>query len=490
MKSISEYLEEDYIKWADHPYISAKRWVIPPGNQSCPCPRERGGFEARTYREVIDDIRHLSKALLARGFAHKNIMLCSENSPEWILLYFAIMGYVGTCVPVDKEWTAYDLQNTLSAIPISAVFVSRSRMQRFESLRESRPDIAWFCIEDTLPDLIAEGLSLSRPLTGRTDLTKTAMILFTSGTTNVPKAIPLTQENLFANWDTLYLRTPMTQADISYVFLPFHHVYTGVANILYTIVSGMQLFLCSDLKDMIPELLTVRPTVVCTVPLFLYRMYEAVDEELLSALRHIRFLYCGGSFTEPAVKEYFIRQGVCLLEAYGTTETSSVIALAVPGDPDLTANGVVLENLSIKILDPDENGVGEIVVSGKSVSRGYINRNDRYSEFDRDGYHTGDLGYLSADQHLYLKGRKKRMILTANGKNVYVDELEDMLLENTEIKAAVVFEENHHPAASLTSGLSEDELRDYLAEINARLPRYKQIRRLYCKPDTPGGRIK
>ena len=91
MKTISDYLEEDYIKWADRPYISAKRWVL--CSKDRPLTVEKDAFESRTFREVIDDIRYLSKALLNRGFEHKNIMLCSENSPEWILLYFAIMGY-------------------------------------------------------------------------------------------------------------------------------------------------------------------------------------------------------------------------------------------------------------------------------------------------------------------------------------------------------------------------------------------------------------
>ena len=476
MKSISEYLEDDYRKWADRPYISTK---------------ESGVWRSFTFQETIDDIRALSISLSARGLTGKNIMLCGENSREWILLYFAVMGYVGTCVPVDKEWTAYDFQNTLSAIPVAAIFVSRSRIKRFEPLMERYPDTLLFCIENTLPELIEEGRSLSLSLPGRTDTGQTALILFTSGTTNTPKAIPLTQANLFANWDTLYRRTPMTDRDISYVFLPFHHVYTGVANILYTVISGMQLFLCSDLNCLIPELMEVRPTVVCMVPLFLYKMYEAMTDELLQVLKNIRFLYCGGSFTDPAVKKYFISQGVRLLEAYGTTETSSVIALAYPDDPDLAANGVVLENLTVQILDPDENGVGEIVVSGKSVSAGYLNRNDRYSDFDESGaYHTGDLGILSPDGHLYLKGRKKRMILTANGKNVYVEELEEMLLKNPKIKTAAVFEENHHPAASIVGSLSEEEALSCLAEINRKLPRFKQIRNLYLKPDTPGGRIK
>lgn len=476
MKTIYEYLEEDLKKWADRPYIHTKI---------------DEAFHAHTFQETVQDIQHLSKALIKRQFQHKNLMICAENSYEWIVLYLAIMGYVGTCVPVDKEWTSYDYAHTLSAIEVSAVFYSRSKKERLFDLMPEHPEITWYCIEDDLPLLIQEGRLLSLSLTGESDLTRTVTILFTSGTTNLPKAIPLSQENLFANWDTLYQRTPMTENDISYVFLPFHHVYTSVANILYTIISGMQLYLSSDLTQVIPELIEVRPTVVCTVPLFLYRMYEARDEKLLEALRHIRFLYCGGSFTEPKIKEYFIQQGVCLLEAYGTTETSSVIALAVPGDPDLASNGVVFENLEVSILDPDEQGVGEILVKGKSVSKGYLNHTDHYSDFDQNGaYHTGDLGFLDGTGHLYLKGRKKRMILTANGKNVYVEELESLLLQHPQIKAAAVWEEQHHPAALVVTNLTEAEAQTILDQVNQKLPHYKQIRNLYRKPDILGGRIK
>lgn len=476
MKTISEYLEEDYEKWAAHPWIRT---------------RQKDGWQDCTFREAVDEIRSISRALLEKGLNHKNIMLCSGNSREWILLYLGIMGYVGTCVPVDPTWTEYDLRHTLSVISVSAVFYSREQKDCMEALKNRYPDIVWFCMEDALPVLLREGGASSVPLTGRRDVEQTAMILFTSGTTDLPKAIPLTQRNLFANWDTLYRRTPMTERDISYVFLPFHHVYTGVANVLYTIISGMQLCLCSDLKRLIPELVEVRPTVVCTVPLFLYRMYDAMTEELLEALRHIRFLYCGGSFTDPAVRQYFIGQGVCLLEAYGTTETSSVIALAVPGDPDSASNGVVFENLEVRILDPDDEGIGEIVVKGESVSAGYLDQNGCYSGFDEEGaYHTGDLGFLSDTGHLYLKGRKKRMILTANGKNVYVDELEELIRKNPQIRAVKVYEQDHHPAASVISDLPEAEVQAYIEQVNRCLPRYKQIRKVYIKQDIPGGRIK
>lgn len=247
MKSISEYLEEDRIKWSTRPYLTVKD----------------GTWQTRTFRQVIDQIQDLSRGLLLHGFQNKNIMIFSENSYEWILLYLGIMGYVGTCVPVDKEWTPYDLNHTLSVLDTAAVFYSRSRSACIDSLREHYPDTAWFCIEDSLESLAETGHRSGPALTGRTDLTETALVLFTSGTTNLPKAIPLTQENLFANWETLYRRTPMTAADRSFVFLPLHHVYTCVANVLYTIISGMELWLNSGFLFLIPELIEARPTDDC-----------------------------------------------------------------------------------------------------------------------------------------------------------------------------------------------------------------------------------
>ena len=474
MKVICEYLAEDKEKWGNMPYISEKK---------------DGVWVSRSFAETIDGAAALAARLISMGLGGKNIMLFAENSYEWAVISLGVMGYTGTFVPIDKTWTAFDIENTLSVIDVGAIFYDKKREAVIDELREKYRQICFICIEDDFGQLIEDGTASPVP-EGKYDAEAAAMILFTSGTTNNPKAIPLSQSNLFANWDTLFRRTPMTEADRTYIFLPLNHVYAGVANFLYTIVSGMQVFLCSDHSKLVEEMLEVRPTVVCTVPLILGRIYAVMNDKIMDMLRGIRFLYCGGSFTEPALKKYFLDSGVTLLEAYGTTETSSVIALALTDDDKPEATGVVMENLDVKIINPDENGIGEIIVGGGSVSSGYISRNDDYSDFDGDGYyHTGDLGYLDETRHLYVKGRKKRVIITANGKNVYVDELESLLTENDDIKSAAVFEEDGHIAARVFSVLPECAVREYVDRVNEKLPKFKQIRRLYVKADTLGGRI-
>ncbi len=476
MKSISEYLEEDYQKWGNNPYISFYK---------------NGAYVSKSFKTTIDDVHNMAKELLQKRYQGKNIMIYSENSYEWMVLYLSIMGYVGVCIPVDKEWTEYDISHALAAINVTVIFYAKAKEERISKLQEKYPEVVYLCIEEVFLQMTEHGAKISGTLAGQLDMKQTVMILFTSGTTNIPKAIPLTQSNLFHNWDTLFQRTPMTEKDISYLFLPMNHVYSGVANFLYSIISGMQIYLCHDLSNLIEEMMVVRPTVVCMVPLILKRIYAVITEDILDMLRGIRFLYCGGSFTEIELKRYFLEKDVQLLEAYGTTETSSVIALDVLGDHNIESNGVILENLDVKIWNPDKDGIGEVIVKGGSVSKGYISRNDHYSEFDKNGYyHTGDLGRIDESGHLYLKGRKKRMMVTANGKNVYMDEIENLLLENPKIKKVKAYEEHYHVAVEIIGNLTLEEAQSYVSEMNKKLPSFKEIRTIHVKKDVLGGRIK
>lgn len=483
MKCIGAYLEEDGIKWREKPYLHVKK---------------NGIFQMYTFGQVTEDIKNLAKALILRGWKDQMMAIYGGNSYEWMVLNLAIMGYVGTCVPIDKEWTQYDLTHVMKTLPIKAVFSDANRKENVEGAAAAASDQVQIFTMEEIAALIRQGEESEIALQPIEDPETIAEIMFTSGTTDIPKRIPLTQHNLLNNWETLYARTPMTEADRSYLFLPLNHVYAGIANFLYTIISGMEIYLCSDITLFAQEMMEVKPTIMCMVPLLLYRMYEQHqvlaakgDNRIMDCLRQIRFLYCGGSFTNPEVKEFFIKEGVNLLEAYGTSETASVIAIEKPGDPDRTSNGVIFENLSVKVLDPDEEGVGEILVAGGSRTAGYLNAEDNDQYFDTEGYyHTGDLGRVDAQGHLYLKGRKRRMIITANGKNVYVDEMEKLLMEYEEVNKAKVYEEEHDITTQIYTNAGEERIREIVALVNEKLPKYKKIRRIHCKEDVVGSRLK
>ncbi|MDE7270608.1 MAG: long-chain fatty acid--CoA ligase, partial [Acetatifactor sp.] len=288
MKSVYEYLQEDKVKWRDLPYISVKT---------------DGQFAARTFGEVIADVEALARGLILEG-VRGNVMLYSPNSYYWAVADLAVLGYVGTIVPINSEWTAFDIERTLSVIEVGAILYSVDKQKEIEELQVKRPEMHFVCIESEFPRLIQKGQQSTLELVGNTDLTIPIMILFTSGTTNRPKAIPLTTRNLLHNWDALCSRTPMSVEDVSYIFLPFSHVYAGVANFLYTLISGMQIFLCSDKTKIAEEMIEVRPTIVCTVPLILMRIRAAMTDELMDCLRKVRFLYFGVSFTDPETKRY------------------------------------------------------------------------------------------------------------------------------------------------------------------------------------------
>ncbi len=477
MKSISEYIDDLQSKWGEEPYIYTK---------------ECGNFTAKTYTKTVSDVKNLAKAMFKELGENYGCMIYAENSYEWLIIDLAAMGYGGVSIPADKEWTLHDLENAMNFIRTDAFFYSKSRSEVAEKLAQKFTKTKFYCIEESFAQLISVGESLPNDaLVPRIDMNFNVKIIFTSGTTAIPKAIPLSQANMFNNWNTLFERTPMINVDKSCVFLPLNHVYSGVANFLYSIISGMKLYISSDITEHVRDIVTVRPSVVCTVPLLLKRMYQNMTPELLSVLREIKYLYCGGSFTEPEIKRWFRENGVNLLEAYGTTETSSVIALDKPGESCIESNGTIFENLDVKIIEPDAEGYGEVIVRGGSRTCGYLNYPHNELYFDAEGYfHTGDLGKIDNERRLFLRGRKKRMLETSDGKNVYADEIEELLISSPIINKARVYLEDYKIAALVYSTSDRSVVEAAVAEINEKLPKFKKIKQLHINDDKLGSRIK
>lgn len=476
MKTIHEYLDDCLEKWGDEPYIYTKT---------------DSGFTGRSFNEIISSARALAAAIYS-GDKNRRIYIYAENSAEWMICDLAAMGYVGICVPLDKEWTAFDLENAIAQNDKGIFFYSEGKSETADIIRKSRPDMVFYSIEKDMPGLIEKGGKLTVP-PPQSDLDSTAKIIFTSGTTARPKAIPLTQRNMFSNAEALFRRTPMDHSDRDYLFLPLSHVYAAVTNFIYTLISGMKIYLCRDLREINSDIINLRPSILCTVPIMLSAMHRLMTEELLDTLRQLRFFYIGGSVSDPKMKKWFIDRGVNLLEAYGTTETS-VIAVSKIVSGKAENIPTLLDGPQVRITDSDENGIGEIVVGGISVMSGYLEAADNSRYFDPNGYfRTGDLGKIDSDGHLYLFGRKKRMLDTSDGNNVYADEIEDMLKESPMINTAKVYMEDGKIAAAVFADLTSytcEDIQYYVNGVNLRLPKFKRIITLHITDDKPGGRLK
>ena len=230
---------------------------------------------------------------------------------------------------------------------------------------------------------------------------------------------------------------------------------------------------------MFDEIQEVRPTVFCAVPLIYERLYSVCIQNKLDpklALGgNIKYLFCGGAYFDPKIREFFKTNGLNLYEAYGLTETSSLITVEYSNKDDFHSVGTIFENIDLKIENPDEKGIGEIIVKGDNISNGYFENEELTNKaYDKDGYfHTGDLGYVENNK-LFVIGRKKRIILLSNGENIFPDDIEKLFNDYKIINKVKVYEKNKNIFASIFVNEKTD-ISNIIEEVNSKLPKYAKI---------------
>lgn len=441
-----------------------------------------------TYSEFVHDVYRFAGFLQHHHFIGKKIGIYSENCYRYMVSDAAIMGFVGTSVTFSRDWTAFELIRSIRQIGLDALIYSEHRQDVIDRLKEELPDICCLSMDETA-ELTDYPLPNAVP-----DTDVCAKIVFSSGTTGEPKAVMLSQDNMFENYDNLLKRAPMNHSDSCYLFLPLHHTYGAICTFLYSLISGMSLYLCHDTKRMMEEIRRVRPTVFCAVPLILERIYDYSMQnnirprEILGG--HIRYLFCGGAYLKPEIRKYFKNHDINLYEAYGLSETSSLISAEYPNRDDYESMGTVFESVRLKIDSPDADGVGEITVKGRNIFLGYCHNQEATDRaFDKDGYfHTGDLGRVKNNK-LYYAGRIKRVIVLSNGENIYPDDIEARFSKYKGISRVSVFAREKKIVANIfiseecdTSGIVE--------EVNSTLPKYSRIHDYSVIKDIPGVRLK
>ena len=456
---VAEILFENHERWKEHEYIFEK---------------ENGVFRSHTYGEFYEDVLNTASYLKEQGLVGKRIAIFGANSYAFMVADVAVMAFIGCSVMFAEQWTSKELLHIMQTVDVDAILYAPSKEEIFADFNTLNRDIRFISFTELFKNKKRSELT---PYPVNDEVC--SRIVFSSGTTGVPKAVMLSQKNMFVNLENLLKRALMTEKDSAYLFLPLSNTYGGLCNFLYSLYTGMQIYLCSDKKRIVEELLEVKPTILSTVPIFLEKIYLAKQQKGLSPSALLggrtRIVFCGGTILEKHLREMMAEEGINLLNAYGLSETASIISIEYPNEQEDGSAGTVFENQQVRIDQPDENGVGEILVKGENIFIGYYGREDFYkSFFTEDGYfRTGDLGYLVGNK-LFFNGRKKRVIIGKNARNIYPEELEAIILETVKAEACKVFERSDKLCATIFMS-EEAEAETLLNCINEKLPKYCRL---------------
>ena len=501
----------------------------------------------KTYEQTGKDIKYLSTALLDMGLEKKRIALIGNNSYSWCISYLAITCGNMIVVPMDKALPDNEIENLIRRSESEVVICDKKYIDNLERIKTENTNnlktiICTEEIEDNriikIEDLLKKGKELiengdTKYENTEIDENEMSIMLFTSGTTNEPKAVMLSQANICADLTDIASWVKIYDTDTLLSFLPIHHTFECTITFLYGFYSGATVAFCDGLKYIQKNLAEYKVSVFVAVPLVLETMYKkiqkAVEEQgktkLINKMTKISnvLLKCkidirkivfkqildnfGGNLrvvlygAAPMNKETIIgfnNLGISLIQGYGLTETSPVISAETDKEKRPGSVGLALPSLQVKIEDKNENGEGEITVKGPVVMLGYYKNDEETNKVLKDGwFRTGDYGYIDDDGFIYITGRKKDIIVLRNGKNVYPQEIEflinkipyvaeslvysrDKSKTDTMLCAKIVYDKEH--IKEFLGEKTEKEYKEIIWEeikkINQTLPVFKHIKNI------------
>ncbi|CDM68196.1 AMP-forming long-chain acyl-CoA synthetase [Clostridium bornimense] len=501
------------------------------------------GKISHSYKELKNDVFRLGTMLLEIGLKDKHIAIIGENNYNWIISYLAVINGVGVAVPLDKELSEEQLCRLMEKSDVSVLIFSKTFLSSIEYIKEKVPDLqCCICIDensygyDDVKSLIDKGKEMldkgnTLYLKSNVNIDSLNVIMFTSGTTGTNKGVMISQRNILSN--VMDMAEIFQGYDNLLAVLPFHHAYENICGILTTIKLGITTFINDSLKYLSKNINEFKPEAMILVPLFLETMYRSVEVELKrkklegtfkkylkvsNALLKINIdlrrkifkklidnfggnlktIISGGALLREDLIKKFKDIGINVINGFGITECTPVVSINF--SENLNSIGKPLSSVDISILNPDENGVGEILVHGDHVMLGYYKDDKSTKEsFVNDWFKTGDLGYIDDSGYLYITGRKKNLIVLSNGKNVNPEELEEYILENMSyVKETLVYSANSRNGSKIIVGAVyigkeyismrgienvRNQLEEDLRKINNKLPLFKQIQKIYIKEE-------
>ena len=510
---------------------------------------EKGKFRIITHKEFRENINALGTTLIQMGLKDKRIAVISENRYEWELSYLAVAAGVGVIVPLDKALPDNELESLILRSQVEAIIYSSKYDAIMNTLREKKnTNLKYFIsmdLEENTQGIYAEKALVEKGkklladgnktyIDAKIDAEKMGIMLFTSGTTAMSKAVMLSHKNLVTNVMDIIQRFDLTDEDRFLSFLPLHHVFECTVGFLYPISIGGSIAFCEGVKHMAENIKEFEITAMISVPAvfdiiyrkvmktiekkgklanlekgkkvsqFLLKMKIDLRKQLFKEVHEslgpkLKLVVTGGAALDPETEKGFNDLGFDVEQGYGLTETAPVIAAETPKCRRLGSIGKKFPSVEVKIDDPDEEGIGELMAKGPSIMLGYYeNEEATKSALESDGwFHTGDLARIDKDGFIYISGRKKSVIVLNNGKNVFPEEIETLLNKVEGIKETFVFEKKEDDGdvkvcveivydKELIKELyhieGEENIKEFLwdkvKEVNKLMPKYKYVREM------------
>lgn len=499
-----------------------------------------------TYTKLLEDINSFGSSLYKLNLENKKVAIVGSNSYEWVVAHLGVLLGGMVSVPLDKGLQLEELENSLIRSEAEAIVFDEKLKDTIEEIKKANKtkikNFICFTKQDEYLDvhqLIEEGKKeldegYTKYLDCKIDSYKMSILLFTSGTTSKSKAVMLNQNGIVTNIYDMKKVENFLPTDVNIAFLPYHHIF-GSTGMLVMIASGMKTVFTDGLRYIKQNLVEYKVSLFVGVPVLIDKMHSSIMKEIdkqgktklintaikiSNALRKVhidlrkqlfkpinnalggnmRFIISGGAPLDKKVAKWFNDVGILLVQGYGLTETSPVIAAENEKAIKYGSVGLPMESTTVKIENKDKEGIGEIVVKGPNVMLGYYQNEEQTNEVLKENwFHTGDLGYLDKDGFLFITGRKKDLIVLKNGKKVFPEELETLVnrleeveesfvygmpTENNEdnIKVSVKVVYNEDVVKKKYGNIDPKELYEIIwnkiKEINKTLPKYKYIKHM------------
>ncbi len=450
-----------------------------------------------TYKEFGEKVNALGTALYDLYLNNKNIGIISENRYEWEMAFMAITGGVGTAVGIDKSLPKEEIRNIIERAQIEAIFCSNKYEQVIQELRNEIECLKHVFLFDgdgghSINSLIAKGTELIENgnksyIDCVTYEDNPCAIIFTSGTTDKSKAVQLTNKNIISNILNTSKSFVLNEKDISLIILPLNHIYGGIFVSLGTFYNGCQKVFCNEIDEMFDYMRRYKVTFVAAVPAIYTYLTKRIDD-LGGTQEYMNVFLSAGARIDKSIIEKFGRHGFTILQAYGLTETSPTITIENKELRKIGSVGKCIPGTEIKIipLSEDNPEVGELLVKGDNVIKGYYDDDERTKQAFNDGwFKTGDMARIDEDGFLFIEGRLDNMYVLPNGKKVFPDEIEGKLNLIEGIKESLVYEKDGKLYAKLVYDEYfysnrpmvdiNEQIREQVGHINNNLPEFKKI---------------